>query len=95
MCGGVSDNAGVWWDHDGGRMGWRLGAGISLQRHHNPGPWTDRDRLKALSLAAAQGWQALVKAANEEEREWLTALAVGYRGRMVEALVGFRVEMGW
>ena len=93
--GGVKENAGVWWDHDGVRMGWRLGAGISLHRLHNPGPWVERDRLKVLCLAAEQGWAALVSAANEEEREWLTSLALGYRGRMVDALVGFGGEMGW
>ena len=93
--GGVQDNAGVWWDHDGGRMGWRLGVGIGIRRYHNPGPWVDRDRLKVLALAAGQGWPALVSAANAEEHEWLTSLALVYRGRMVDALVGFRVEMGW
>lgn len=93
--GGVSDNAGVWWDHDGGRMGWRLGVGIGIRRYHNPGPWLDRDRLKILTQAARQGWEALVQAANAEECDWLCALAVVYRGRMVAALVGFGVEMGW
>ena len=59
--GGLSDNAGVWWDHDGGRMGWRLGVGIGIRRYHNPGPWVDRDGREGIrpgSLRLCHGRRA-------------------------------------
>lgn len=98
--GGVSNDAGVAFDFDGVRKGWRLYAGNKLLQRHEPGPYLKGGKrsVRRLCMAAKLGWGDLIVVAGRIEPEtasWLTTEITGdEQPIMVEALVAFLDELG-